>query len=267
MGVAVACLLLPLAGMDLAADAGEKKNSPPPEPEVFIESERREISLPQEATLRVVNLLGDVRARGTEADQLSVISVIQRFRPDQDDARVAIEEKEGRVEVTTHFPSAIAEATDRGLAGRIDVTILVPSGARMEVETKAGLIEVKGVGRDLQARSRSGRIRVSTSQGVSAHSESGLVGVTLRDPGAERPARLTTRSGDIRADFPEDPLPALFARTGGAIEVHSLPKNPTRDEDNPTISVLKIGKTPAVVHVESQTGSIALHAQKSYGLR
>ncbi|MFP6641548.1 MAG: hypothetical protein VCC04_14985 [Myxococcota bacterium] len=262
-----AALLVPLLGLGELANASEKKEVLTGDDEVFVETERREIALAPAGTLRVVNHLGDVRARRAATDQLSVISIVQRFRPDQDDARVPITEENGSVEVTALFPSAISEANDQGLAGRIDLTLLVPSGAEMTVETKQGLIEIKGVRRKLEARSTSGPIRVSTSQSVRAHSESGMVGVTLRSPGAEEPARLSTRSGRIRVDFPEDPLPALLARTGGEILVHSLPQNPKPAEDDPTISVLQIGKKPSVIHVESQTGSIKLHAMKSSRLR
>ena len=62
-------------------------------------------------------------------------------------------------------------------------------------------------------------------------------------------------------------LAALLARTAGEIQVHSLPQNPKPAEDDPTISVLQIGKKPSVIHVESQTGSIELHAMKSSRLR
>ncbi|MFP6655524.1 MAG: hypothetical protein VCB25_07835, partial [Myxococcota bacterium] len=154
-----------------------------------------------------------------------------------------------------------------GLAGRLDLTLLVPGGALLEIETAAGLIEVRGVSRDVKAQTKFGRIRISTRYGVEADSETGALGITLRSASAERPIRLKTRSGEIRVDFPEQPLPGLFARTRGEIETDGFSQRPKPSPNDASISILSAGASPSVIRAESESGRIQLRGLPALGLR
>lgn len=259
-GLVVALLTAPATGEENTPSASA-------EPFVQIDTVRREFQLPESSTLRVVNHLGDVRVRSAEHDQLSVISLIQRFRPDQSDGRVLVEERDGHIDITSRYPSAITGADAQGLAGRVDITLLVPAGALLEIETAAGLIEVRGVARNLKALTKFGRIRVSTRYGVEADSETGALGITLRSASAERPIRLKTRSGEIRVDFPKQPLPGLFAGTRGEIETDGFSQQPKSSPNDEELSILQVGPSPEVIRAESETGRIRLRGLPALELR
>jgi len=256
--VLMAALILNLGADDATKEA--KAANEAKKEEFSIETQRQNIPLTRTKSLRIINHLGDVRARHAKGSDLNVISVIQLFRKDQNDAKTLIKTEGKEIEITTAYPSAVKGATEEGLQGRIDLSLLVPYGADLIVETKDGVIEVKNVQRRIDARSESGRIRISTGRRLNAHSDSGKLGITLGSPTKVENARVSSVTGDIHVDFSNSPMPSITAETRGQITEKGIGEEPSPKEKNPEIHVLKKGAQPGNLQVESQEGKIFLRA-------
>lgn len=267
--VLIAALILNLGADDPSKDAqppGEAKAANEAKEENFsIETRRQNIPLPRTKSLRIINHLGDVRARNAKGSELNVISIIQRFKKSQNDAKTLINAKGKEVEITTAYPSAVKGATEEGLQGRIDLSLLIPYGTNLTIETKDGVIEVKSVQRRIDARSESGRIRISTGRRLSAHSDSGKLGITLGSPTKVENARVSSVTGDIHVDFSNSPMPSLLAQTKGGITEKGIDKEPALKEGSSEIHVLQKGTQPANLQVKSQEGNIFLRALSPHG--
>ena len=239
----------------------------PATPEVWVESPRWQVELAPEVELQVFNPYGDVRGRSSADGKLLVVGIIQRFALEQDDAEVLIEEAEGRVKVHTRYPSAERRLADGRLNGRIDLSVLVPAGLKMRVETDSGFIEVKGVDRELVARTDSGRIRLTAARAVEAETKTGDLTAVLKDPTALQPARLVTETGALRVDLLDAPTLSLRAQTEGKL----LPRFGQLEKAEPSrrsgFSELEVGKKPWGLEAVSKKGSIEIHALPPTGLR
>lgn len=267
-GSLLALLMFPLA-LSVSADngtTGAQSSSQAENPDFSIETRREQIRLSPTKKLRVVNHLGDVRARRAKGSELNIISIVQRFKKDQTDAKTLIHTEDDQVEITTSYPSAIqAEGQER--QGRIDLSLLVPHGADFTVETKDGLIEIKGVHRRIEAQSESGRVRVSTGRRLKAHSDSGRLGITLGSPTPSESADLSTLTGVIQVDFADYPMPSIRVQTKGQINAKDIPGTVTVMEGSNDVYVLESGKKPYNLRVQSEEGSIFMRALDRPGKR
>ena len=257
----MASLLVPLA-LSVGAEPGSK---PPPSsakqknPDFSVETKREQIRISPTKKLRVINHLGDVRARRGKGSDLNIISIVQRFKKDQTDAKTLINTEADQVEITTSYPSAVPdEGGER--QGRIDLSLLVPYGAELTVETLDGLIEIKGVHRPIQARSESGRVRVSTGRRVKAHTDTGKLGITLGSPTQRESAELSTVTGAIQVDFAGYPMPSLRVQTKGQINAKDIPGTVALLEGSQDVSILESGEKPYNLRVQSETGNIFMRA-------
>ena len=258
------CLAL---GLFLCPWGGVSAEQAKGEPEVWIETERWPVELPAGTVLRVSNVLGDVRGRSSGDDKLLVVATIQRFEAGQEDAEVLISHEADEVVVTTRYPSAENRRPDGRLNGRIDLSLLVPAGSKMIVETGPGLIEVKGVDRDLAARTTSGRLRVTTSRALTAETRGGELVAVIRKPSAASPARLVTSGGSLRVDVLNLPDLTLSAKTAAPIatSLGDYPGARVRETDG--VSQLRLGKPPWLVEVSSAKGPIEIRARPPHELR
>jgi hypothetical protein len=137
----------------------------------------------------------------------------------------------------------------------------------MEVETGNGLIEIKGIKRDLVARTTTGRLRVTTGRSLSAETRSGELRVALKNPTQANPARLQTKSGELRVDLLDAPGLAVRARSGGALRSAggSLAKAAVSREAG--ISEIRLGDEPWVLEALSESGLIEVRALPANELR
>jgi hypothetical protein len=260
-----ALVLLPLAlvaqaqepgpGQEASAVSNKKKD-----PEFSIQTRRQQVSLPSTKSLRIINHLGDVRARRAKASDLNVISIVQRFKKDQTDGKTLVNTDGDEVVITTSYPSATQAGSGSKRQGRIDLSLLIPHGADLIVETKDGMIEIKGVHRRIEAKSETGRIRVSTGRRLKAHTDYGTMGITLGSPTQRESAEVSTLTGAIKVDFAGEPMPNLRAQTGGKIVAMYIDSEPTLMEGSQDISVLESGEKPYNLRIESQKGNIFMRA-------
>ena len=229
-----------------------------PEEPFWLSTIRRNTELPAETALHVSNRYGDVRARGLDSGPLEVIAAVQRFEEDQPEAEIHIREENGALRVEVHFPSADSPQPGDPLQGRVDVTVMVPRGSELHLESDHGLVEARGVDRDLYARSREGRLELITSRPLDARAERGDTQLLLQRSLPNRPHRIRSSSGDIQLNIPASEPLSLRARTGGEIA------NQLAAEFAPFIEEggeLRVGAAPFAIEIESASGNIDLHSR------
>jgi hypothetical protein len=205
------CLpLLLLAVLPAAAAAGPLKQ------DWRIEPFEWHGSLAAGRVLAVRNPYGDVRARRADGGTTAVYAAMQRHRDDPREWTIAIAESADglAVEVVLAGDAVPAGAADWA-PRRVDMTVYVPAGAKLRVETVDGLIEAKRLRGDVEARSVGGEIVVTTTGSVEARSEAGRIRYSFLDPKWVGSARLVTRSGDIALTLPKGANVDLAVQTGG----------------------------------------------------
>jgi len=131
---------------------------------------RRFVANPQAAVV-ARNDWGDLRVRTAARHGLVVSAMIQKVGTANDELEIRIEESVDRV---------LVEVVPRVARprGRIDLTLMVPPGKRIEGATRDGLVEVKYRG-EVRARSRGGAITIDGALSADAESDSGEVVVRL----------------------------------------------------------------------------------------
>jgi DUF4097 and DUF4098 domain-containing protein YvlB len=115
------------------------------------------------------------------------------------DVRVEVSGEGSRVSVDTHLPHGFL-----GGNAQVKYHVTVPEGARLELETVNGAVEVEGVTGSVRARTTNGSLEVnSTASEVSLRTTNGGIRATVRSASAER-LELESVNGSIRLDLPAD---------------------------------------------------------------
>ncbi|MGE4651005.1 MAG: hypothetical protein AAEJ53_08970 [Myxococcota bacterium] len=232
-----------------------------PEEPFWLSTIRREFELPSTTALQVSNRFGDIRARGLNQGPLQVIAVVQRFEEDQEEAQIQVVEESGTLRIEIHYPSAASAQAGAPLRGRVDVTVMVPRGNALALEIDAGLIEAKGIDRDLSAESQSGRIEVITSRPLETHTGEADTQLLLKASDPNHPHRIRSGSGHIELNLPASQPLSLRARTRGKITPRlSADLEPLLEEAGEERE-LRVGSAPFAIQLESASGDIELHSR------
>jgi len=175
--------------------------------------------LPREATLVARNDYGELHVQESSDGQLLVSAMIQKIGGDADELVVEVVPAEGRVEVGVR--AIVAD-----VRGRADVTLMVPDGRAVDLETTAGDIRIQEFGGRVRARSGSGSINAMHVRALEADAENGSVSVALWGRRFRSPIVLRGR-GDVEVLVNEGASLDLGAQ-GASIDV-SLPAARLRD--------------------------------------
>lgn len=154
--------------------------------------------------LDLSNIAGDItvtRGRGSDAE----IEIVKTARGRTvDDARqmlglvqVDIDDRTGRAEVTTRYPSGDNRRNERrNVNVSVAYTVTAPAGTRLTVRSISGDVKVEGITGDLSLESVSGNIGISNAGRISsAKSISG--NVSIADSPIDGSAEASSVSGNV----------------------------------------------------------------------
>ena len=175
--------------------------------------------LPREATLMARNDYGELHVQESSDGQLLVSAMIQKIGGGADELVVEVLPAEGRV--TVGVRAIVAD-----VQGRADVTLMVPDGRSVELETTAGDIRIQEFAGRVKARSGSGSISAMRVRALEAETENGGVSVALWGRRFRSPIVLRGR-GDVEVLVNEGASLDLGAQ--GSSIVVSLPAARLRD--------------------------------------
>jgi hypothetical protein len=160
----------------------------------------RDDATPQGSIL-ATNDWGDLRVRTADRGGLVVSAMIQRIGSTREELEIRIDETADTVIV--QVVPLVAEPR-----GRVDLTLIVPPGKRLEGATRDGLAEIKYQG-DVLARTRGGDILIETAAHAGARSDTGSITAKLSGAAWRRPLSFTSGSGDVTLWLPEGASPEL----------------------------------------------------------
>ena len=236
--------------------------------------ERRETithRLGSSGRISVKTITGLLRVRGIEGED-AVVTVAYRIRAtDQASAERALET--GRVTIDRGDNSLEIETPERRLSTGLawlfggarvyaDITVEVPWGARVRLETMSGTIEAQNLVGEQKYRTVSGDIRTWSLGGlVEAGTISGSISL---DAGTDLRFRGTTVSGGIRARANTFRALSLNTTSGGITVIGAL--DPSGDHRADSISG-SVDLTPlSGVTAELRTVSGSIHSETGSGV-
>jgi hypothetical protein len=137
--------------------------------------------------------------------------MIQKIGTTRDELEIRVDERSDRVVV--EVVPLIAKPR-----GRVDLTLIVPPGKRLEATTRDGLAEIKYKG-DVRARTRGGDVTLVTPAHARVRSATGNITAKLTGETWRRPLSFASGGGDITIWAPDDVDVPLRTDTDGDVRV------------------------------------------------
>ena len=184
--LSILTLAISLSGVHGELSSNGTSDAPAPA-EFTLDSYRWRAETTPQPVVRATNEWGDLRVRTSHRGSLVVGAMIQRRGPA--DLEIRIEEMEDAVivEVLPLVPEP---------RGRIDLTVMVPPGKRVEGSTRDGLVEAK-YGGDVVLRTRAGDVTLETSGRADVATESGDITARLSGEIPEASRSLVSGTGSV----------------------------------------------------------------------
>ncbi len=219
----------------------------------------------EDQSLVVSNNFGNVNCRfGGSEGQVEILATIQHFASEGPRLEVAALTTKNEVRATVGFreqaDGELIVEPDPDQLKRADLVVFVPESRNLEVLSRDGMIDCRGVRGDVTATATSGAVLVRGTTGrVVASTGSGGVTVLFSPHGSKRIQRVKTISGKIEVHIPANAHMEVRVETQGEIS-SDFKMNLTADGSNglPRRGVAVIGSTGSELELNSKTGSIGI---------
>jgi len=160
--------------------------------------------------LEIVNRFGNVSVRVVPEAMVEVIEALQRHRDDPRRARLVFEAQDGAVRAAVEIDTSETlpeKLPDAWRKRRVDLSVYIPPGCELSVETLHGDVKARGLRAPARARSVSGSIRLQTGSRATASSDHGPVTVIFQKAvfqTADWPGTLeiSSQTGDVEVQLP-----------------------------------------------------------------
>ena len=240
---------LPLGALLCAAALGACATParPPAGASFELEAFRWRAEATPQSKVVATNRWGDLRVRTAARGGLVVSAMIQKIGTTRDELEIRFEESADAVAV--RVVPLVARPR-----GRVDLTLLVPPGKRVEGTTRDGIVEIKYSG-EARARSRGGAITIDSVSRATAHSRSGSITARLGGGPWRQPLSFASRSGDVSVSLPDDARVLLRAEAAGALAV-GFAAEPTGRRGARRSIVAALGGGGSLLRVESVAGDV-----------
>ncbi len=217
---------------------------------------RREAS--EVARARLVNHYGDIRVRPAPDGEAYALANIQRHVDDPRRAQVEVRVDGAELVVAVTCPDATGQEPAAWSRRRVDLTVLVPPGTRLQVTTAAGLAEIRKTRGSLEIETETGEIRTTTYGSVDARSVHGRIQSELLSPTWEPAARFETVNGDIMLTLARNVSAVVRAETRGDLTTDFSITIERDLETGDKSALAAIGGSEASLTAKSVNGAIKL---------
>lgn len=211
--------------------------------------------------VRIDNPYGDVRLRfGGYESVLEWRTVAQNGAAA---AKIAVSSNDaGSYTVSARLPTG----TSLEPGQRVDMTVYVPDGHNVEVQTELGLIEARGLKGGLKVRSTSGDISFRGVNGlIDVETGSGSIEGQIEHAPAGSRQRLVTQTGNIILGLTDGLNATLAIATSGVFATDfSISIDPQPGQEPNKRGVAVIGKPASNIEVASKRGEIRLLRRIEY---
>jgi len=224
-------------------------------------------AVPEGGSVRIDNPYGNVYSRfGGYGNELEVLATIQRLESELPALGVTFDRGESvlAVRIGPSAPDVDAAIETRD---RIDLVVFVPQGVGLEVRTRDGSVEAKGLKGDVTVSSITGDVQIRGIAGrVQAKSARGRIAATLETGATDQPQSLATETGEIEVHLWEDAHHAVRIETSGEISTDfSLTVEHLPGQEPGKYALATVGEGGASLLLTSKQGNVRLlRLQRSF---
>ncbi len=216
-------------------------------------------------SVTVRNPYGGIRCRRTGTDELVVSAQIQSFTDGPAPVIDVVEAQGGYVVRIDHEHSGRAEFGgdyDSGFAGRVDVTVLLPSRTRAVLSTENDTLRVKGFNGSVSATTRGGDISYRAKGDFELTTDSGNVEAFIDDYRPKKSGEINTGTGNVVVVLdPEDATVSVRAESSGKLVFErgeDVRAGQNRGKERLTV---RMGGGERELKVSSESGNITIKAE------
>lgn len=218
--------------------------------------------------VRLQNPYGDIRARASGHDKLVISAQVQTFTDWQAAPVFDIVETDGVTEVRIEHEQGLRAPYggdySSGFAGRVDITLLLPDGARFEATTTDGALRVKGLTGAIKGRTESGEIYYKSSGALDLETDSGRVEAVVRDFESGAPMRIFSVSGPVHLRMTPEVSALVAISTAGKIDTAVMDGVKFRQRRLKDGYEMALGGENRIMGVRSRSGDIKVSVDRSY---
>jgi len=211
-------------------------------------------AIPANQLVIVKNPYGDIRSRTNGEQKVFLHATIQEIGDRPLSPEFSIKEVNGNIEIEVVYPKSVKDKQGN-LLGRTDLSVLFPPNVKIIAETTQGMIKIDKSASDLEAKTTSGTIKLTTSGLFKAETETGIISLRLRGMHTAGTSSASARSGKIKVDVFDDMDIKLHASTKGQIDLNGNPIN--QDQ-----LFRRQGQANSKVELISETGDISVNIIK-----
>lgn len=207
--------------------------------------------IPVNKLVIVKNQYGSIRSRSNSEEKVFMHATYQRIGHQGLSPRFDIKEMEGNLYITIHYDESINDSKGQ-LRGRTDISVLFPPSVKIIAETSTGMIKIDKTHSHVDAKTISGKIKLTTTGLFNVETESGDIHLRLRGMHTKGHSQANSKSGKITADIFTDMDIDLKAKAEGVIYL-----NGTKLKDG-TYSY-QHGEQGSTVNFKSSLGDIKIN--------
>jgi len=248
----VAALLLTFSMSVNAMNENEKSSghSKSKQPEFKISSYDWNGEIPESRMVVVKNPYGSIRSRNHLDEKVFLHSAIQMIGKQALSPKFIHEVRGDKLFIEVTYDEKVTDANGQ-LRGRADVSVLFPDTVSIYAETDHGMIKIDKTASHVEARTKSGKIKLKTTGLIRAYSESGEIYLGMR--GAKEFGRSVaeSKSGKIKADVYNDMEVGIVAFSKGKVTLNG------KDQKNGRVYTK--GKDALELELHSNTGSVEIN--------
>ena len=177
-------------------------------------------AIPDSRLVVLKNHYGSIRSRNNSDPKVFIHATYQEIGDSPLKPEFKISEKNDKLFIEVVYAEDVRDSSGQ-LRGRTDVSILFPDDVSIYAETDDGLIKIDKTSSHVQAISRSGPIKLTTTGLFSAKTETGEIGLRVRGFKEFGESNASSISGPIKVDVFNDMDVDLFASSDGDITLNN----------------------------------------------
>ncbi|TQV82928.1 DUF4097 family beta strand repeat-containing protein [Aliikangiella coralliicola] len=233
-----------LASVSLSANSADKNKSiekvkKAATPKVQINSYDWEGKIPESRLVVLKNPYGSIRSRNHSGEKIFMHATYQEIGKYPVRPEFKIEQKEGRLLIEVVYLENVHDKKGK-LRGRTDVSILFPDTVSIYAETDSGLIKIDKSASHVEAVSKSGDIKLTTTGLFAARTDSGEIALRLRGIKQMGHSSAKSKSGLIKADVFSDMDIHLTGETAGKITLNRKQQSKLNFQQGNNQSLVKL---------------------------
>jgi len=172
--------------------------------------------IPANKVVIVKNEYGSIRSRSNSEEKVFMHATYQKIGHQALSPRFDIKEMDGNLYITIEYDESIKD-TNGALRGRTDISVLFPPSVKIIAETTSGMIKIDKTHSHVDAKTTTGKIKLTTTGLFNAITDSGKIQLRLRGMHTQGQSSATSESGEISADIFTDMDIKLKASSDGVI--------------------------------------------------